>query len=436
MKLNGLEDGAVNCPHLESNVFGSVCPHIYAVPKDGYTISFTGHDLQYDLVCGKCARDMETSRTTFIRLCENCFRAVEEQGFEEYVLIGQPQVREKPISLQFVHQEVSLKGWGERKLLCIQSAHNELSQWVALSSDGELLRLDFESATATFLMQLPSDSVELNEHTSLHLSPNFDFVAVANNKGVNGCIVHLETKSVSMLLKRDDYCNEHCIFTVAFFINDNRLLVVHATAWNRLDISDPLTGKLLTQRESPTYTAGTGSSEHYLDYFHAGLTISPDNKWIVDNGWVWHPVGVVRCWNLQKWVSSNVWESEDGESVRKLCARDYFWDGPLCWIDNKTLAVWGFGRDDECLIPAILLFDVESGKRIRWFAGPQGELTFDKYLFSSSSEFGTSIWDIETGERLHHADQLYFLSYHRGTKEFVSYSPDGQFFISRLSEEL
>jgi hypothetical protein len=124
--------------------------------------------------------------------------------------------------------------------------------------------------------------------------------------------------------------------------------------------------------------------------------------------------------SIRPWLENHPWESEDGESKRLLCSRLYFWDGPLCWIDDRTLAVWGFGNDDEMLLPAALVFDVESGRLIRWFAGPLGQFAFNRYLFSHSIDLGTSVWDLTTGERLLHDSSLCPTVYHPGSGKFVT----------------
>ena len=420
------------CPHEPGDAFGRACPHVFLEPDDEHNIAFTEQGITYDLVCAKCAHFLEEEKRDFVYLCEMCFYFIEGTGGHEENIFGKPQIRERETQLQFTHRMVTLQGWGNRKLLCLQPENDVTgSQWIALAATGELFRLDFDQNTATSLMQLPDECVDLNQEVALYLSSKSKFAAVVNVKGEKGCVVDLGNKRVTMSLYRGDYHNKHCTFPIAFFESDSRILLVHGTTWNRLDISDPQTGEILTKREQPVY-AENKPSEHYLDYFHCGLTISPDNQWIVDNGWVWAPVGIVRSWSLQQWISSNVWESEDGNSVRDLCNRNYFWDGPCCWINERTLAVWGFGGDDEFMIPAVQLFDLESGKRTRWFAGPQGELTFDKYLFSTSQEYGTSVWDIETGERLHHAKDFQFVSYHRGAKQFISYESSGHLQISCL----
>jgi hypothetical protein len=147
---------------------------------------------------------------------------------------------------------------------------------------------------------------------------------------------------------------------------------------------------------------------------------------------MWHPVGVVVCWEVLRWLERNVWESEDGPSRRELCDRAYYWDGPLCWVDDERLAVWGYGKDEEWLIPAVRIFDAASGSELRWFAGPEGRLAFDDYLFSLDESEGTAVWDIDTGERLLREETFWPLRYHRGAKVFLTPELDGSFRVSRL----
>ena len=259
--------------------------------------------------------------------------------------------------------------------------------------------------------------------------------AVVNPLGSRGVVVDLTSGAVTMRMERGSYHTEQSRFPVSFINLNGQLLLVHATAWNRLDVSDPRTGKLLTERGPTSYRTGETQPARYLDYFHAGILPSPKGKWIADNGWIWHPVGAVRTWSVQKWVDGNVWESEDGPSLRTLCWRDYFWGKPLCWLDDLTLAVWGYGDDDEFVIPAVRIFDVASGKQSRWFAGPVGEMVVDAYLFAFSEEQGTTVWNEKTGERLHTEPGLKPTCYHPGAKAFISLLPDGKFQISRLEGE-
>src|SRR5207245_1059047 len=112
----------------------------------------------------------------------------------------------------------------------------------------------------------------------------------------------LVTGQVSMRLRRDKHHEDVSSFPLAFCESNNRLVVIHAAEWNRLDASDARTGVLLTQRQPTSYKNGEPQPPHYLDYFHSQLTVSLGQQFVVDNGWVWHPVGVITAWSLPRWL--------------------------------------------------------------------------------------------------------------------------------------
>jgi hypothetical protein len=301
-----------------------------------------------------------------------------------------------------------------------------------LTQEGTVLWLDLDNRSAAPLCQLPEAAVDLGEQVSLHLPSNGALAAVVNPRGRFGIVLDLNTGRTTMSLDRRDYHNRHCVFPVAFCEIDDHLLLLHGTDWNRLDISDPIRGQLLTERTQAPSLRGEPRPEHYLDYFHCGLTVSPNQEYVVDNGWVWHPVGIVTTWNIRRWLHDNPWESEDGESKKSLCYRDYHWDGPLCWIGDDRLALWGYGNDDDWLIPAVRIFTATSGREERWFAGPKGQLVFDEYLFSAAADEGLSVWDASSGERLLQEASFCPRAYHRGAKAFLTLNEDGLVQMSRL----
>lgn len=254
--------------------------------------------------------------------------------------------------------------------------------------------------------------------------------AITNTRGQLGLVIDLTAGKVTMELRRGAYCAYAGNYPLAFFELDGRLLLVHGTEWNRLDVSDPLTGEILTAR---TFVIPEGAKypEHGLDYFHCSLSVSPNHEWIVDNGWVWQPFGVPTAWNLRRWVHENVWESEDGPTKRRL-SQDFDWDAPCCWIEDRTVVLWGYQDSFNPPIDAVRIYDVTTGRMLRWFAGPAGKLAFDGYLFSYSDQHGTSVWDITTGERLLRDDTFHPACYHHGAHCFLSTLPDGAFQLSRL----
>ncbi len=431
----------LDCPHQTTTETRLICVHLLeAINHDDtdedfeFFKYFTGIGKEYSLICDKCHQTPLESSANIRTVCLKCFQEAEgNRSISEWIgNVGKPQILERATNLSFTHTVIELDSLMTDNILDIQPIETSFKPiWVALTKAGNLIQINFESQEISHLANLPESKLNLDEKISLHLSPEGKVAAVVNTKGSHGIVIDLSSGKMTMPLYRGNYHIEHCVFSIAFFTHEGRLLLVHATEWNRLDISDPLTGELITDRPSPRRVRDTPIPEHYLDYFHCGLLVSPDQEWIIDNGWVWHPVGIIYSWSLHLWLAENVWESED--RIRKnFCRRDNYWDGPICWISNNTLAIWGYGEYEYHLVAAVRLFDIPSGKEIRWFVGPTGDLVFDVYLFSFGKEYGASVWDIETGERLLLESEFCPTGYHRGAKQFLTVLPDGKFQLSHL----
>ena len=413
-----------------------VCVHLDQETEWEYARYFSGIGVEYALVCLTCREHPDGIEANLREVSLERFAQIDEGGYWDWdknAILGRPQVLERLTDLTFQHEEITLSGAipdGIADLRPIPSSGS--AECLLLGDDGQLFRINPGQRSVDRLINVLDSGMTRTSRWSLHVSPSGDMAAVVEARGRGGVVLDLRAGRLAMRLDRGDYHPEQTDFPAAFFESADGLRLVHGTDWNRLDISDPRTGRFLTDRSPTSYRRGEERPRHYLDYFHGGLAISPGGTWIVDNGWVWHPLGVVVVWSLRRWAEANPWESEDGPTKRSLCSRNYFWGGPLCWIDETTLAVWGYGNDEENLIPAALLFDVESGRLVRWFAGPVGSFAFDRYLFSSSTEAGTSVWDVATGERLLHDTSFCPTAYHPGAGRFITALPGGQFRLTRL----
>jgi hypothetical protein len=409
---------------------GYVCIHLLTGELDDPLVQFTGVGTAYNFICEQCGKNFDELPQTLRETSKERF-----EDFDGYYdgIIGQPEVFERSSRFAFTHENVQLREPLSGTILSIQPENDaDTSKWIAILSTGELVRIDLTLATWMRLAEIPPSVHQISQNNSLHLSPDNRLVAIVNDRESLGLVLNLLSGQITMSLNRGNYHAKQTLFPVAFFQSDDDVLLVHATAWNKLDISDPNTGTILTERE---FVAASEKSfpDHYLDYFHNRPIVSPNSTWIAEDGWVWSPVGMTRLWNLKRWLTTNIWESEDGESVKRLTQRAYHWNAPLCWISRNTLAVWGFGNDDLHMVPAVQLFDAETGKRVRWFAGPKkGALYFDSHLFSTSKE-GTDVWDIETGERLLVDSDLIPTNYHPGSHQFLTVMPDGAFRLTRLN---
>jgi hypothetical protein len=308
-------------------------------------------------------------------------------------------------------------------------------RWLALARDGTLLVVDAGDRCAIPCSKIEQTTVDLTGALDLHVAPDGRHAAIVEAYGLRGTVIDIATGRPTMALAREEYHPEVCRFPAAFIQHGGRSLLVHAVAWNRLEVSDPRSGSLLTARDPLIYPSGGPCPPHYLDYFHGALIVSPDGRAVLDDGWVWHPVGVLRVFDVVRWLEENPYESEDGASARTVAVRDT-WGRPACWIDERTVAAWGYGLlDDELedeFVPGVSIYDVTTGTRVRRFLGPSGALAADKHLFAFDPHHGLSAWDVVTGERLLHAPEFCPTGYHHADRCFFA-AQGGKLMIGRVT---
>ncbi len=433
-KESGLSVSGCQCQHNERIVAGRACCHLLDSGDSGYLKRFTGTGRRYDLICSECGQSPNEIEATLRSVCAECLGRIEVDGDWEGI-IGSPEISCRASRLRFEHETIRIPELAGIQIHELQPVDEVANHWIVVTAEGTLLDIDLTERLVRPCAEISLGFIEFHEKILLRVSSHGEMAAVANTHGRHGVVIDLASGTHTMRLLRDDYHSDVSAFPVAFTYQESRLLLVHATAWNRLDISNPWDGRLLTERAPTSYKNDAARPEHYLDYFHGGLTTSPDHKYLADTGWVWAPIGVIATWSIERWLDGNAWESEDGPSKRYLCQREYFWDGPLCWLNGRELAIWGYGQDDECMIPAVRIFDVPTGEQVRWFPGPNGNLVFDGHLFSSSAEEGTTVWDIASGERLLAEPMLAPIGYHAGSKAFLSLLDNGEVLLSRLEED-
>jgi hypothetical protein len=420
-----------------------MCSHLVTSPDD-YHVWFTGRGLDHYLVCSSCAERFPELPVELIDATETLFERCQSEAWWSGIR-GQPEIRHRSSSLSFAHEDCSLTTLDGDRWIDIQPRVKSDGQWYVLLESGKLVVTNPRQGEFEVLHHFSDFSFEIDDETALCVSPKNDYAAIFETSKRHASVFDLRTGAITAQIDRGEYHSENSIFPITFFESNGRSLLVAATDWNRLDLVDPATGIVLTDRGPTSYQRGEQRPPHYLDYFHAQLLASPDGSWIVDNGWVWHPWGTVRSWNLSDWVEQNPWESEDGPSLKSLAGRAYFWDGPLCWIDGSTIAIWGWGNDADWVIPAVQLFDVRLGRELYWFPGPETRtprawppkklepsVFFDQYLFAIHDGRGIAVWDVSSGERLLQDPSLVPIQYHPGSSEFLSRTPNG-IRLSRLN---
>lgn len=280
------------------------------------------------------------------------------------------------------------------------------SLWLLLTQDGSLVRFDADSGEAAPLARVRTTVEEPRTphagnppRVRLHASRRGEFAAVCRDFGQFGEVVDLRTGKVTLSLDAGAYHAETVPFSFAFADIDGQVVAVHRSEWNRLDLSDPATGQLLSVREQ--------TKEHALDYFHGELYVSPDHRHILDDGWVWHPVGIPAAWDLERWRMDNPWESEDGPSRVTLCIRAYYWNGAMAWIDERRVAIDGLGDDEKDMEDGARIFDIttklpeeENARELFSFKGPRGRFFGSRGRLYCADPAGLTVWNPETGEQI------------------------------------
>lgn len=415
------------CAHLNETgpVYTRACAHVVSDHDAPNWMRFSGVGTEVAFVCAACREVDFTTLTGGV--CEGCSSAVRPMNAEGAIGAPQSIVSAEPLWLS--ERNVTVEGLPLLRALVARPSA-AATQWLGVDAEANLWLLSTQLAKAERLVRLEAFDAPSKQAAALTLvcSPCGRYLAVAETRGRFGLVVHLDKQAVTMTLDRGDYHTERCDFSVAFAEHAGATRLVHATAWNRLDISDPESGRCLTPR-----VAIDGGALRLANYFHGALHVAPDGRSLVDDGWVWAPVGITQAYDLDEWIERNAWETD--QHPRPLREAHYAWSHGMCFIDATTLAVWGVGGDDEWMRDAVSLIDVRTGRTLRWFAGvPDGRFSYDGHLIVMSPSRGTSVWNVTTGERLLEAPELQPLAHHPGAHLLLSQSGPGQLREHRIIE--
>ena len=375
------------------------CPHI--TDRSDYEMAFQGVGAFVDVYCPDCSQ-LDKQLIPWRPISEAQLWDIDHCWASK--IHGEPQLiesnasQDKSSASSIVPNKVltySNNILNQAKTFALVLGTTRPSLWF-IDDQMCLQRLDLDDGAISKVIRLECLN---SDDLTIECSKDGRIVAVAETFSERAVVIDLRGPSITMLLTRDGYHAEHCYHSLAFFESDQKSFLVYSTDWNRLDIIDPLTGIVLTKREGIEYREQ--GNPNYLDYFHCRLHISPDGRYIADDGWVWHPAAVVRIWDLQYWHQQNPLESECGESVWTVDNRIDNWGLPMCFIDNNTLALWGYGPDGHSMFSIVQILDLQKQTRKGMFAVER-----PKYMFYDSSHLvivhdeGLSLWLIETKERV------------------------------------
>jgi hypothetical protein len=103
----------------------------------------------------------------------------------------------------------------------------------------------------------------------------------------------------------------------------------------------------------------------------------------------------------------------------------------MCWVDERLVAIWGLGFDDEAMLDGVAVYDVEDVVLVTEIAGvPRGHLWSDgRRLLAAGAgagDGGLSVWDPFTGERTAEIPDLAPIAFNRWLGELLVEADDGR----------
>jgi hypothetical protein len=122
-------------------------------------------------------------------------------------------------------------------------------------------------------------------------SANGEYVFIYQKLGTKGLL--LKNGELTREINRSYYCSEVYEYPAAFVTIENKTYLIHCPMdYNQLDFEDVETGELVTNIEN----------REPSDRFHSRLEISPDGKYLMSKGWVWHPLDVIMVFDIKQCI--------------------------------------------------------------------------------------------------------------------------------------
>ncbi|MFI5732931.1 hypothetical protein ACIA49_22630 [Kribbella sp. NPDC051587] len=372
------------CGHLANEGPFRTCLHLCVEEASQVSRLYTGRGGDYHLLCGACAK-LDDLWSQLAAVCEGCTDRADARSVDH--VSGQPEVRrlDRPLDGCFSEDAAPVRPRNDRCLAPMADG------WLAYTGHHLV-----PSGGTSYKLELPGDEDDDSFGTpgpALHVSEDGRYAAVVRDFGRYGVVVDLADGRVTLRLDRQDYCNFATPFPIAF-LPDGTL--VAATDWNRLDRFNPATGELLTPRDTELRDKENPPPD-YLDYFHGALTVSPTGRWLLDDGWIWHPVGVPAVVDLAAWQDGRTFAAEHGN---ELVVRDYLWNQPASWVNDSVVAIQGVGDGIDALVDGVQLYDARSGARVGTVFGPKGRMWGVDGRLAVVGEDGLEFWDPAEGARV------------------------------------
>ena len=179
-------------------------------------------------------------------------------------------------------------------------------------------------------------------------SENGKYAFIYQKTGTKGLL--LKNGEILREINRSYYQSSAYEFPAAFLTFKTKTYLVHCPfEYCRLDFEDVETGEIVTNIPN----------RDPKDIFHSRLEVSPDNKFLISKGWVWHPIDVLELFEVEK-CFKNPHLLDSGITIpnvnAEICSASFINNSHLLvcssnegWAEDKTelipdghIAIWNF----------------------------------------------------------------------------------------------
>jgi hypothetical protein len=164
--------------------------------------------------------------------------------------------------------------------------------------------------------------------------PQGEFTVVYSRVGTKGML--LRNGVFVRELNRSFYHAEAYEYPVALVRRGDRVWLVHCPdEYNKLEIEDAAKGERLTTRTSKA-----------ADFFHSRLAVSPNGRYLLSAGWVWHPWSGVVFYDLDEVLRRpEVLNGLDwcSPTSRHTCFAE---EESACWLNDDEALLSGGEEED------------------------------------------------------------------------------------------
>lgn len=122
----------------------------------------------------------------------------------------------------------------------------------------------------------------------LRLDDGRTWTVVFEANGTKALLLHND--ELVREIDRSYYCAHTAHFPIALGLRHGRPLLAHVSEYDELHLYDLVQDQLLTRREPPF----RGS------WWWADLDFSPDGRYLLDRGWVWHPIYTAAVYDVDE----------------------------------------------------------------------------------------------------------------------------------------